>query len=98
MEDLVEANTHAFIVKIWVDDPGAEKGQPTWRGHITHVLTNKRHPISRLSDITTFVAPYLEEMGVKPGRLERLCMRLEKWGRPGLKSGHGQKTGDYNPG
>lgn len=98
MEDLVEANTHAFIVKIWVDDPGAGTGQPTWRGHITHVLSKKRRYVNRLTDITTFVAPYLEEMGVKPGRLERLWLRLDKWSHPENRPGRRDRIGDHSPG
>ena len=62
--DLFEANTHPFIVKIWIEETAEEAGQATWRGHITHVPTGERRYLKDLDDITAFIAPYLEKMGM----------------------------------
>jgi hypothetical protein len=63
--DLFEANTHPFIVKIWLEESAEEAGEATWRGHITHVPSGSRRYISRLADISAFIVPYLKQMGVR---------------------------------
>lgn len=60
-----ESSTHSFIVKIWLEETAEEAGQVTWRGRITHVSNGERHYLKDLDDISTFIAPYLEGMGVK---------------------------------
>jgi hypothetical protein len=64
--DLIEFNTHSFIVKIWLEETAEEAGEATWRGHITHVPNGERRYVQDLDEITAFIAPYLERMGVKP--------------------------------
>jgi hypothetical protein len=85
--DLFEANTHPFIVKIWLEETAEEAGQATWRGHITHVPTGERRYLKDLDDIVAFIIPYLEGMGVKPTPFQRLrqwinqrrlCLRVRK--------------------
>jgi hypothetical protein len=71
-----EANTHPFIVKIWLEETVEEARQATWRGQITHVPSGKRRVFSDLSDMTTFIVPYLESMGVRPGFWQRVKQRL----------------------
>jgi len=63
--DLFEANTHSFIIKVWLEETVEETGQATWRGHITHVSGGERRYLQELDAIATFIAPYLEAMGVK---------------------------------
>jgi hypothetical protein len=63
--DLFEANTHPFIVKIWIEESAEEAGEATWRGHITHVPSGSRRYISSLGDISAFIVPYLKQMGVQ---------------------------------
>ena len=63
--DSFERNTHSFIVKVWLEEPAEDSGQALWRGHITHVLKDRRQYIQSLDDITMFIKPYLEAMGVK---------------------------------
>jgi len=63
--DLPETPTHSFIVKIWLEETIAEAGVATWRGHITHVPDGVRKYIDSLNEISAFVIPYLEELGVK---------------------------------
>ena len=73
--DLFEADTHSFIVKIWLEETTEEAGQATWRGHITHVPGDRRHYVQNLDDITAFIISYLEKMGVKPGK----CWQIKRW-------------------
>jgi hypothetical protein len=73
--DTLEPDAQSFIVKVWVEDGNGEAGHSAWRGHITHVLTGKLHYIKNLDDISDFIAPYLEEMGVKLG----MRWRLRSW-------------------
>ena len=63
--DVLESNTHSFIVKVWLEETAEEAGQATWRGHITHVPSGERRYLQDLDKIAAFIAPYLEEMGVK---------------------------------
>jgi hypothetical protein len=71
-----EANTHPFIVKIWLEETVEEARRATWRGQITHVPSGKRRAFSDLSDMTAFIVPYLESMGVTPGFWQRVKQRL----------------------
>ena len=67
-----EANTHSFIVKIRLE----EARQATWRGQLTHVPSGKRRAFSDLLDITAFIVPYLESMGVRIGFWQRVKQQL----------------------
>jgi hypothetical protein len=73
--DSLEPDTQSFIVKVWVED-GIETGnQSAWRGHITHVSSQERHYLKDLGEIEDFIAPHLEEMGVKLG----MRWRVRRW-------------------
>jgi hypothetical protein len=67
MESL-ESTSQSFIVKVWVEDGVETAGRSVWHGHITHVLSGKRHYVKSLDEIQDFIAPYLEEMGVRLDR------------------------------
>jgi hypothetical protein len=54
--DLFESQTHSFVIKIWFEDEGQKK----WRGQVTHVPDGRRQYFENLSDILTFINPYLE--------------------------------------
>ncbi len=80
----LEASTHPFIIRIWLEATACEAGRAIWRGHIIHVPSGKRRYLKDLDDIIDFIAPYLEDMGVKPGLyrqvrqwLKRLKLRLK---------------------
>ncbi len=80
--DEIEPNTQSFILKVWVEDSSEEAGHRVWRGHITHVSSNKRSYLTNLSGIEDFVLPYLQGMGVKLGmrwRIRRWLDRLLGW-------------------
>ena len=64
---LSEVNTHSFVIKIWLEETVEETGQAVWRGHITHVPSGKRRYVENLDDVSTFIKPYLEEVGVDFG-------------------------------
>ena len=73
--DSLEPGTQSFIVKVWVEDNNETDGHGVWRGHITHVSSNQRRYLKNLGDIEDFIAPYLEEMGVKLG----IRWRVRRW-------------------
>lgn len=77
--DLYEVNTHSFIVKIWLEETVEEAGRAMWRGHITHVPSGRRRYVKDLDDITTFIAAYLESMGVQFGLSWRMRQWLKQW-------------------
>jgi hypothetical protein len=74
-----ETDIHSFIIKIWLEETVEEAGQVTWRGHITHVVSGQRRYIQDLEDITTFIQPYLGEMGVRPGLGWRVKACWQRW-------------------
>jgi hypothetical protein len=65
--DFLEPYTHSFIVKVWLEETVEEAGRAKWRGHITHVPSGEKRYLEDLDEITTFITPYLEEMGVRIG-------------------------------
>jgi hypothetical protein len=73
--DLLEFNTHSFIVKIWLEEPAEGNRRATWRGHITHVPSGERRYLKNLWQIAAFIAPYLMAMGVKLN----LYLRIQEW-------------------
>jgi hypothetical protein len=73
--DSLEPNAQSFIVKVWVEDDIETGGQGVLRGHITHVSSHERRYLKNLGEIEDFIAPYLEEMGVKLG----VRWRVRRW-------------------
>lgn len=73
--DLIEFNTHSFVVKVWREDLTEDHPQGRWRGHITHVPSGERRYLKNLNGIVGFMLPYLEAMGV---RLDAFW-RLRSW-------------------
>ena len=67
MDSLEEPNAQSFIVKVWVEDSAGEGSRGVWHGHITHVPSHERRYLKSLGEIEDFIAPRLEEMGVKFG-------------------------------
>ena len=65
--ELYEFNTHAFVIKIWLED------SRQWRGHITHVPSGERIYIESFCEIVEFISTYLEQMGTQRRTLEYLC-------------------------
>ena len=63
--ELLEFNTHSFIVKIWLEEPGLGGRRGKWRGYITHVPSGERRYLESLNEILAFMIPYLLSMGVR---------------------------------
>lgn len=79
MKDLIETHTQVFIVKVWLEETKEEAGRVTWRGHITHIPSRKRHYIKKLDDIALFMAPYLLNVGIKISPILHVRLLLRKW-------------------
>lgn len=102
--DLIEFNTHSFIVKIWLEEPAENHHKGKWRGHITHVPGGERRYLKSLGEIAAFIAPYLVTMGVRLDVYSRLRARfasasdahrprpeLEASGQPRVAEPRGQR-------
>src|SRR2546430_2651293 len=57
-----ELERHSFIVKIWLEEAEDESGLAKWRGHITHVGTQKKCYVETLTGISSFIRGYLRGM------------------------------------
>jgi hypothetical protein len=81
--DSIEATSHPFILRIWLEEPAAGIHRAKWRGHITHVPSGERAYIEDLDQILEFIIPYLRDMGVSVGGFHRLrcwlSLLTERW-------------------
>ncbi|MFO7684162.1 MAG: hypothetical protein R6X34_29375 [Chloroflexota bacterium] len=59
------SESHAFVIRIWLEDAQSDENSTLWRGHITHVLDHRRHYFQDLSSIIHFITPYLDVWTVK---------------------------------
>jgi hypothetical protein len=64
MVTMPDSAPQSFIIKIWLEETAEEAGQATWRAHITHVPSGERRYLQTLAEISTFITPYLQSMGV----------------------------------
>ena len=69
---------HSFIIKIWLEETVEETGRTLWRGRITHVPSGHKALFQNIDDISKFITPYLESMGVENDVPRQLRQRL-KW-------------------
>lgn len=76
--DLLEFNTHSFIVKVWLEETAEEAGHAVWRGHITHVPSGERRYFKDLDEIQVFIVRYLEAMGIRLRKGACLWQCLER--------------------
>ena len=74
MESL-EAQTHSFVGKLWLEEIDEEIGWIVWCGQITHVESGESRYLKDLGEIANFIVPYLERMGVKL----RLRWPISQW-------------------
>ena len=73
--DLLETTTHSFVIKIWLEETIEEAEEAVWRGRITHVPSGENSYVKELDEITHFISPFLESMGVKP----TIRARMFRW-------------------
>jgi hypothetical protein len=71
-----EDKTHAFIVRIWLERREMKGADAVWRGVVEHIPTDgqqqgERRYIRDLDEITAYITPFLEEMGVRLGTRRR---------------------------
>lgn len=86
--DLIEFNTHSFVIKVWREDLAEDQQEGRWRGHITHVPSGERRYLKNLNGIVGFMLPYLESMGVRTDAIWRLRSWLARDSEaPGPKQG-----------
>ena len=70
-----EANNHSFILKVWIEETTKESKCALWRGKVTHVQSGKMVYVQDLDNLSAFVAPYLDELGVNLG----IAWRVKQW-------------------
>lgn len=80
--DSFEANTHVFIVRVWLEPQGNERAAPEWRAVIEHAPTRRRRYLNDLNVIPEFIKPYLRQMGVKFGFRQRIQGQLKRRAKP----------------
>jgi len=78
--DLRELQVHSFIVKLSLQEAGDETGRIVWHGYVTHVPNGERRYLTKLSDITAFIADYLESVGVEKESNSRVIRWLSRLG------------------
>jgi predicted GIY-YIG superfamily endonuclease len=77
--DFCESSIQSFIIKVWIEENAEEGGQVKWRGRITHVPSRQDRYLKNLGAVETFIAPYLETMGVDMGMRWRIKKWLKRW-------------------
>ena len=63
--DPFEANTQVFVVRIWPEPRDNAVAAPEWRGVIEHAPSRTRRYLRDLNVIPEFIAPYLEQVGIR---------------------------------
>ncbi len=61
-----EDNSHAFIVRFWLEPRELENARPIWRGRIEHVASGRRRYLKGLDEINVFIESYMPEISEKP--------------------------------
>jgi hypothetical protein len=77
--DSFEANTQAFIIRIWLEPRDDSQATPEWRGLIEHAPTRQRRYFKDWAVVSDFVEQYLVQMGIRVSwrwRLRRWVNRL----------------------
>ncbi len=64
---LLDDNSSAFIVRVWVEHREIEDAAITWRGSIEHVASGRVKYLTDLDEISQFIRPFLEALGVTFG-------------------------------
>lgn len=54
-------SSHAFVVKIWLEEEPGPQNPPLWRGHITNAYTGERRYFQKLDAILEFIQFFLDK-------------------------------------
>lgn len=79
-----EAETHAFIIRLWREQREIKNARPIWRGTIEHVPSGKRKAFAELEEILDFIALHLSDVDVKVN----ICWQLRRWLKTKLLQRH----------
>ena len=58
--ELFEANTHVFILRLWLEPREIEGAEPEWRGVIEHVVSGERRYFRNLEGMLSFIKKHFE--------------------------------------
>ena len=61
----LQEKDQTFIVRLWLEPSDGDDSGPQWRGVIENVQNGKRRYLKDFNEITAFIVPYLEKMGVR---------------------------------
>lgn len=70
-----EIKVHSFIIKVWLEEDLNRDDGVAWYGQIIHVSGGEQRYIRTLSEIETFIEPYLQAMGLRFS----LYQRIKRW-------------------
>lgn len=76
--DLLEANTHVFVVRVWDERHGADDLPPEVRGVIEHLPSGKRRHFTDLGVVVAFIAAYLPPRTQPARGMERVRRWLRR--------------------
>jgi hypothetical protein len=65
-----EDNTHAFVVRVWLEPRELDGAPPEWRGVIEHVSSGARLFLQDLREIESFISCYVESMCANSGQCD----------------------------
>jgi hypothetical protein len=54
-----------FIVRLWREPSDGDESLSQWRGVVENVQHGNRRYLKDLNELTAFISPYIEKMGVK---------------------------------
>lgn len=60
-----QENSHAFIIRVWLEPREIEGERPEWRGTVEHVLSGERRSVHKMEEVVAFIASYMQDWGVK---------------------------------
>lgn len=58
--DLPEDQTHAFVVRFWLEHREIKGAKPLWRGVIEHVLSGRKKHLNKIDEVADFISSYLK--------------------------------------
>lgn len=79
---LPDDSSHVFIIRVWAEPREIDGAEPLWRGVIEHVPSRTQRYITRLDDVSGFIAPYLDAMGISFG----IFWRVNQWLKQRMRS------------